>query len=141
MGMLDGLLGSLMGRMTGDGTGGKQSPLVQIALQLMQQNGGLQGLLAKFQLTGDTVYQNVLTLSGGEKTKLALAKLVAGKHNVYFMWRPYLRDAKDDMVLEAAVTAEATYIVTFNTKDFQGVGRFGVQALWPADFLLQIGAL
>jgi putative PIN family toxin of toxin-antitoxin system len=66
---------------------------------------------------------------------------IASKHNVYFMWRPYLRDAKDDMVLEAAVAAEATHIVTFNTKDFQGVGRFGVQALWPADFLLQIGAI
>jgi predicted nucleic acid-binding protein len=66
---------------------------------------------------------------------------IASKHNVYFMWRPYLRDSKDDMVLEAAVAAEATHIVTFNTKDFQGVGRFGVQALWPADFLLQIGAI
>jgi putative PIN family toxin of toxin-antitoxin system len=66
---------------------------------------------------------------------------IASKHNVYFMWRPYLRDAKDDMVLGAAVAAEATHIVTFNTKDFQGVGRFGVQALWPADFLLQIGAI
>ena len=52
MGMLDGLLGSLMGGMTGDGTGGKQSPLVQIALQLMQQNGGVQGILAKFQQAG-----------------------------------------------------------------------------------------
>jgi uncharacterized protein YidB (DUF937 family) len=53
MGMLDGLLGSLMGGMTGDGTGGRQqSPLVQIALQLMQQNGGLSGLLAKFQQAG-----------------------------------------------------------------------------------------
>ena len=52
MGMLDGLLGSLMGGMTGDGTGGKQSPLLQIALQLMQQNGGLQGMLGKFQQAG-----------------------------------------------------------------------------------------
>ena len=52
MGMLDGLLGSLMGGMTGDGTGGKQSPLVQIALQLLQQNGGVQGVLAKFQQAG-----------------------------------------------------------------------------------------
>jgi len=50
--MLDGLLGSLMGGMTGDGTGGKQSPLLQIALQLMQQNGGLQGILGKFQQAG-----------------------------------------------------------------------------------------
>jgi uncharacterized protein YidB (DUF937 family) len=52
MGMLDGLLGSLMGGMTGDGTGGKQSPLVLMALQLLQQNGGLQGVLAKFQQAG-----------------------------------------------------------------------------------------
>jgi len=50
--MLDGLLGSLMGGMTGDGTGGKQNPLLQIALQLMQQNGGLQGVLGKFQQAG-----------------------------------------------------------------------------------------
>jgi uncharacterized protein YidB (DUF937 family) len=52
MGILDGLLGSRMGGMTGDGTGGKQSPLLQIALQLMQQNGGLQGMLGKFQQAG-----------------------------------------------------------------------------------------
>lgn len=53
MGMLDGLLGSLMGGMTSDGTGGKQqSPLLLIALQLLQQNGGLQGMLGKFQQAG-----------------------------------------------------------------------------------------
>jgi hypothetical protein len=28
----------------------------------------------------------------------------------------------------------------FNTKDFEGVERFGIQALGPADFLTQIGA-
>ena len=54
MGMLDGLLGSLMGGMTSDGTGGRppQSPLLMIALQLLQQNGGLQGMLGKFQQAG-----------------------------------------------------------------------------------------
>lgn len=53
MGMLDGLLGSLMGGMTSDGTGGRQqSPLLLIALQLLQQNGGLQGMLGKFQQAG-----------------------------------------------------------------------------------------
>ena len=65
--------------------------------------------------------------------------LVASKHDVHFMWRPCLRDAKDDMVLEAAVSAQASVIVTFNTKDFKGSERFGVQALWPGDFLKQIG--
>lgn len=50
MGMLDGLLGSLLGnRTTGDT---QQNPLLQAALQLLQQNGGLQGILARFQQAG-----------------------------------------------------------------------------------------
>ena len=65
---------------------------------------------------------------------------VASHHQVFFMWRPYLRDAKDDLVLEAAVAADATHIVTFNTRDFEGIERFGIQAVWPADFLSRIGA-
>ncbi len=64
---------------------------------------------------------------------------VAKHQSVYFLWRPYLRDPKDDLVLEVAVASQCTHIVTFNTKDFVGIGRFGIQALWPADFLLQIG--
>ena len=47
MGLLDGLLGGLMG----GGTQG-QSPLVQVALQLIQQNGGLPGIISKFQHGG-----------------------------------------------------------------------------------------
>ena len=50
MGMLDGLLGSLMGGMQGGGA--QQNPLLQVALQLLQQNGGLPGILAKFQQAG-----------------------------------------------------------------------------------------
>ena len=36
----------------------------------------------------------------------------------YFRWRPQLRDADDEMVLEAAVNAGASAIITFNRKDF-----------------------
>jgi putative PIN family toxin of toxin-antitoxin system len=64
---------------------------------------------------------------------------LASKHNVYFMWRPHLRDPKDDLILEAAVTSDASHIVTFNTKDFQNISPFGIQALWPAAFLTEIG--
>ena len=53
MGLLDGLLGGLMGGMSGSGTGAQpQNPLLQIALQVLQQNGGLQGMLSKFQQAG-----------------------------------------------------------------------------------------
>ena len=64
---------------------------------------------------------------------------VATHEPIFYLWRPYLKDAKDDMVLEAAVASQASHIVTFNTKDFAGIGRFGIQALWPADFLIQLG--
>ena len=38
----------------------------------------LRGLLGMFGLRGEIVFQDAGTLSGGEKTKLALAMLVAG---------------------------------------------------------------
>jgi uncharacterized protein YidB (DUF937 family) len=48
MGLLDGLLGNVLGA---DGTQG-QSPLVHVALQLIQQNGGLPGIISKFEHGG-----------------------------------------------------------------------------------------
>jgi len=47
MGILDSLLGSVMG-----GTVQGQSPLVLAALQLIQQNGGLPGIISKLQQGG-----------------------------------------------------------------------------------------
>jgi uncharacterized protein YidB (DUF937 family) len=52
MGLLDGLLGGLTGGMSGSAVAGQQNPLVLMALQLLQQSGGLQGLLSKFQQAG-----------------------------------------------------------------------------------------
>jgi uncharacterized protein YidB (DUF937 family) len=53
MGMLDGLIGSALGGMMGAGGSGQaQSPLLQIALQLLQQNGGVGGILDKFRQGG-----------------------------------------------------------------------------------------
>jgi len=47
MGMLDGLIGLMAG-----GTQQGQSPLVQTALQVIEQNGGLPGIIGKFQQAG-----------------------------------------------------------------------------------------
>jgi ATPase subunit of ABC transporter with duplicated ATPase domains len=48
----------------------------------------LRGILGGFGLTGDVAFQDAGTLSGGEKTKLALAQLVTGKHNVLLLDEP-----------------------------------------------------
>jgi ATPase subunit of ABC transporter with duplicated ATPase domains len=51
-------------------------------------DGELRGLLGMFGLVGDKVFQDASTLSGGEKTKLALAQLVGGRHNVLLLDEP-----------------------------------------------------
>lgn len=65
----------------------------------------------------------------------------ANRWAVFYLWRPFLPDPKDDMVLEAAVTAQCDGIVTFNRKDFTGVASFGLQVWTPRDFLRKIGEL
>ncbi len=54
---------------------------------------------------------------------------------IHFLWRPFLRDADDDMVLELAFAAGVRYIVTHNVKDFDGSEQLGVVAVTPRDFL------
>lgn len=66
---------------------------------------------------------------------------VGDRQNIYYLWRPVLRDPRDDMVLELAVAAECDTIITFNTKDFMGAEAFGLEILNPAEFLEQIGLL
>jgi len=48
----------------------------------------LRGLLGMFGLAGDMAFQDAGTLSGGEKTKLSLATLVAGRHNLLLLDEP-----------------------------------------------------
>jgi ATPase subunit of ABC transporter with duplicated ATPase domains len=48
----------------------------------------LRGVLGHFLLGGDQAHQPTRTLSGGEKTKLALARLVLGRHNVLLLDEP-----------------------------------------------------
>jgi putative PIN family toxin of toxin-antitoxin system len=64
---------------------------------------------------------------------------VASQHKIYYLWRPFLRDPKDDMVLELAVGSSSEVIVTYNRRDFARVGQFGLRVLTPREFLREIG--
>jgi len=54
---------------------------------------------------------------------------------IHFLWRPFLPDPDDDMVLELAFAAGCRHIVTHNVKDFHGSEQLGVTALRPGEFL------
>ena len=59
---------------------------VPLGVQLTETQ--LRGLLGMFGLTGGKVFQEAGTLSGGEKTKLALAMLMVGRNNLLLLDEP-----------------------------------------------------
>ena len=64
---------------------------------------------------------------------------VGERREIYFLWRPVLRDPSDEMVLEVAVEARAPVIVTHNVRDFRGVQeKFGIRALRPGALLMEL---
>jgi ATPase subunit of ABC transporter with duplicated ATPase domains len=67
----------------------------------------LRGVLGHFLLGGDQANQRVATLSGGEKTKLALARLVVGRHNILLLDEP--TNNLDVQAVEAVRSALQSY--------------------------------
>lgn len=64
---------------------------------------------------------------------------VAKHQDIFYLWRPFLRDPLDDMVLELAVASSSDIIVTHNIRDFTRIEQFGIQAITPQQFLKEIG--
>lgn len=56
-----------------------------------------------------------------------------------FLWRPRLKDAADEMVLETAVNGTADRLVTSNLKHLgQAASEFGVRTLRPGEALREL---
>lgn len=58
-------------------------------------------------------------------------------NQIFYLWRPMLKDPGDDFVLELAVKSNAT-IVTWNTADFKPAARLGIAVLTPREFLASL---
>lgn len=66
---------------------------------------------------------------------------MANRREIFYLWRPFLKDPKDDMVLELAVSGQCQVIITYNKRDFAGIEQFGLQVMDPKEFLETIGEL
>jgi len=66
---------------------------------------------------------------------------MSNKREIFYLWRPMLKDPKDDFVLELAVESESAFIITYNKQDFGKAERFGIRVATPKEFLEEIGVI
>ena len=91
----------------------------------------LRSVLGHFGLTGEAALQDAGTLSGGEKTKLALARLVVGRANLLLLDEPTnnLDPGSRAAVLSALAQYRGTIVLVSHDTDF-------VAGLGPSRVLL-----
>jgi ATPase subunit of ABC transporter with duplicated ATPase domains len=101
---------------------------------LPPNDGQLRSLLGRFLFSGSQAFQKVKSLSGGEKTRLALARLMLGGYNTLLLDEPTnnLDPISRDHVREALAGYRGTLVIVSHDTDF-------VAALQP-DLSLQLPA-
>lgn len=60
---------------------------------------------------------------------------ISGRRQIYFLLRPFLRDAGDDFIIELAVASRADFIVTYNIRDFAQAAEYGIRVIRPHELL------
>lgn len=66
---------------------------------------------------------------------------LSAPHRIFFLWRPFLRDPKDELLLELAIKAQCDHIVTYNQRDFEGSTKLGIAVVTPKQLLQKIGVV
>jgi ATPase subunit of ABC transporter with duplicated ATPase domains len=91
----------------------------------------LRGMLGMMGLSGEKVYQESGTLSGGEKTKLALAMLMVGRNNLLLLDEPTnnLDPPSRQSVTDSLKTWKGTIVFVSHDTEF-------VEQLHPTKVLL-----
>lgn len=130
-----------------------------VVLSAMRSSAGASHLLLREMLVGKAPfavspaialeYEDVLKRDGifgdepwikPDEIDTVLDALFGQAHLVspWFRFRPFLSDPKDDIYIECALAAGATFIVTHD-RHFRHptVGAFGISALTPAGFLAE----
>ena len=66
---------------------------------------------------------------------------VGEQQDIFFLWRPFLPDPFDDLVLEVAVAGDCEAIITYSKRHFNKVEKFGLRVLDPKELLTEIGVI
>ncbi len=94
----------------------KQLPIVMHFKLLAEY----QDVLSRPEMAAELIY----SASEIEAILIALVQ-VATEVNPYYLWRPNLRDEKDNFLIELAVVSQPCTVITHNVKDLlQGELRF-----------------
>jgi ATPase subunit of ABC transporter with duplicated ATPase domains len=103
-----------------EGIDGSSSVMANMRASSGASDQALRALIGMFGLTGEIAAQEAGTLSGGEKTKLALAQLVAGRHNLLLLDEPTnnLDPPSRVAVGDALAGWPGTMIVVSHDRDF-----------------------
>lgn len=80
----------------------------------------LRQLLGCFLFSGDDVFKKIKVLSGGEKARVALAKVIAGKANFLLLDEPtnHLDIQSVELLIEALNNYKGTYILISHDRYF-----------------------
>ena len=102
----------------------------------------LRGMLGMMGLSGEKVYQESGTLSGGEKTKLALAMLMVGRNNLLLLDEPTnnLDPPSRQSVTDSLKAWKGTIVFVSHDTEFVEqltTDQGAVDARWPGRLLQQ----
>jgi len=80
----------------------------------------IRPLLARFLFSNNKIFQKVSTLSGGEKTRLAIALLLLQNYNLLILDEPttYLDVMSQRVILEALKQYQGAMLIVSHTEDF-----------------------